>query len=170
MLLGMIQIQPYWWLLIIFIAILHWRGKKEKLVSGLLAAYLFLLLVVTVLSRHGPVIDPYGKFQLIPFWSYVQAAKERNTYIVKQIILNYVIFVPVGVLMYLRKINVRKTVLFGFLFSFCIETLQLLLQLGLFEIDDIIGNTIGCLIGAMASHCVYRVITEKNESSCKNLS
>ena len=36
-----------------------------------------------------------------------------------------------------------------FLLSVSIEIVQLVFRIGLFEFDDMIGNTIGCLIGAV---------------------
>lgn len=67
-----------------------------------------------------------------------------------EILLNYILFVPLGILLYLcfgEKYGLR-VVLIGFLLSASIEIVQLVFRIGLFEFDDMIGNTIGCLIGA----------------------
>ena len=40
-------------------------------------------------------------------------------------------------------------VLAGFLLSASIEIVQLVFRIGLFEFDDMIGNTVGCLVGAV---------------------
>ena len=49
-----------------------------------------------------------------------------------------------------------KVVLIGFLLSASIEIIQLVFKIGLFEFDDMIGNTIGCLIGAVIGKMVKK--------------
>lgn len=59
-------------------------------------------------------------------------------------------FVPMGfVVPYLlnKKPYFMKTILIGFCFSFSIETLQFIFGTGITDIDDLIFNTIGTLIG-----------------------
>lgn len=83
-----------------------------------------------------------------------------------EIILNYILFMPLGFLFYLcfgekRSysrvwINTAKVVLIGFLLSASIESIQLVFRIGLFEFDDMIGNTIGCLIGAVVGKMVEK--------------
>ena len=65
--------------------------------------------------------------------------------------MNYVLFVPLGLLLYLcfgEKFGLR-VVLAGVLLSASIELIQLVFKIGVFEFDDMIGNTIGCLVGAV---------------------
>lgn len=38
-------------------------------------------------------------------------------------------------------------VLIGFFFSVLMETLQLVTHLGWFDLDDLLNNTIGCMVG-----------------------
>ena len=49
-----------------------------------------------------------------------------------------------------------KVVLIGFLLSASIEIAQLVFRIGLFEFDDMIGNTLGCLIGAMVGKLIRK--------------
>lgn len=122
-------------------------GKREKLVCiALLAAYVLFILFETVIGRSP------GEFraELIPFWSY--GHPELKT----EIIMNYLLFIPLGVLL---SICVNKWMLcleIGFVLSACIELYQLITRTGLFEFDDIIGNTIGCLIGVEIGKVVLR--------------
>ena len=80
----------------------------------------------------------------MPFWSY------SHPELYMEIILNYLLFIPLGMLLYGaygERIGL-KVVLIGCALSVGIEITQLVLSIGLFEFDDIIGNTIGCLMGA----------------------
>ena len=82
--------------------------------------------------------------ELVPFWSYIHPELRM------EIILNYIFFIPLGLLLYLcfgKKYGLR-VVIAGFLLTTSIELIQLIFRIGLFEFDDIIGNTIGCFIGA----------------------
>ena len=57
---------------------------------------------------------------------------------------NIALFVPLGFI-----ISGRKGVIVGFLLSCGIETAQYFARLGYCEIDDVLNNTIGTLIGSM---------------------
>ena len=107
----------------------------------LLAAYILFILMETVLGRESGV----GRVELVPLWSYSHPELRM------EIVLNYILFIPLGCLLYLcfgKKWGL-KVFLIGFLLSVSIEIVQLVFRIGLFEFDDMIGNTIGCLIGAV---------------------
>jgi len=63
---------------------------------------------------------------------------------------NLLIFAPLGFLVPLmrtRKTGVIRIFIYSFLFSLGIEILQLVTRVGVFDVDDIILNTAGGLIG-----------------------
>lgn len=78
------------------------------------------------------------------FWSYRKA--QSNGEISLEIILNYLMFMPFEIMvsLYLKG---RWALMTGLLFSIAIELLQFFMHRGLFEFDDIVGNTLGTLIG-----------------------
>ncbi|MDO4324090.1 MAG: VanZ family protein [Lachnospiraceae bacterium] len=124
---------------------------------AILAGYLFLVLSTTVLSR--PVKAEY-EYMLMPFWSYT-AILEGQKDLLAENIANIIMLVPVGFLLPIvlksdgSRPDGKKVVLIGFLFSSSIELLQLILKRGLFEFDDIVHNTAGCLVGYMIYRLVY---------------
>ena len=69
-----------------------------------------------------------------------------------QFYLNIMVFVPFGYLLpyafrwFRARVSVRP-VLVCFLLSFLVENLQLITQRGLYDLDDIISNTLGGLLG-----------------------
>ena len=74
---------------------------------------------------------------------------------------NIAMFVPVGIVwpVCFEKIDsIRRTVLAGALFSFCIEVSQLLFYERCSDIDDIILNTAGVAIGAAVYFAVHQAI------------
>ena len=136
------SLQEYWWLWLTVVALVVWLIDGRRVTPRpLLAAYILFILMETIIGRKTGV----GRVELVPFWSYSHPELRM------EILLNYVLFIPFGCLLYLcfgEKYGLR-VVIAGFLLSALIELIQLLFNIGLFEFDDMIGNTIGCLIGAV---------------------
>ena len=105
--------------------------------ASVLAAYLFLMLAVTLFLREPAEAVRY---QLEVLWSYEAFGEQWP-----QILANIFVYVPIGAL--LAKEWGKKSVLFGFVFSCFTEVMQLVTKRGLFEIDDILHNTLGAAIG-----------------------
>lgn len=136
------SLPAYWWLWLIVAALVVWLIDGRRITPRpLLAAYILFILMETIIGRKVGV----GRVELVPFWSYSHPELRM------EIILNYMLFIPLGVLLYLcfgEKLGLR-VVIAGLLLSVSIEIVQLVFRIGLFEFDDMIGNTVGCLIGAV---------------------
>lgn len=70
---------------------------------------------------------------------------------VAEVILNVLIFVPLGIYagVLLREMKIRSKLLFFFLVSFSIEAVQYILRIGAFDITDLITNVFGGIIGLL---------------------
>ena len=69
-----------------------------------------------------------------------------------EILLNLVLLLPVGVLlpiMLRRPVSWRQGLCVGVVLSLAIELGQLVTRRGLFELDDIIHNSVGCMMGCV---------------------
>ena len=143
------SISWYWWIVIVAVVAAVWRGRKEKIVEALIAGYLVLILVITLLDRQVGI----RQAELIPFWSY--GIPELRA----EIICNYILFIPLGVLLAFKNLDWRRVWLLGAATSLIIETSQLIFSRGLFEFDDVIGNSLGCLVGAVLAYSYRRVKT-----------
>ena len=93
-----------------------------------------------------------GDIALSPLWSYAQWIQGNDVFL-KYIVLNILMLLPIGVSLSFVWKSPKRILIFGFLFSLLIETSQLLTGRGLFEIDDILHNTLGVLLGIL---CVRR--------------
>ena len=74
---------------------------------------------------------------------------------------NLLLLFPFGFLtkcLYPQK-RIQTVVLYGLLLSICIELTQLLLQIGICDIDDVILNTAGAAAGAL----LYEKIVKTNQ-------
>ena len=124
--------------------------RTKKWVLSLLMCYLLIILGETLLFRTPNKSD----VKLTPFWSY--AFPETKS----QIIANILLFIPFGLLA--GKLWGWKIIPLATFFSFCIEAVQLVFCLGLFEIDDIIHNTVGFVIGYLPTS-LYRGIKKRKQ-------
>lgn len=125
------------------------KGKEKKWQYSsvlCLTIYLFIVLCNTVIFRLD---SNTSRVVLIPFWSYMEAVKESRSFYLIENLLNIVLFVPIGLFlkMAFRHIKLIPILMCGLLLSLAIELSQLLLHRGWFEVDDVMHNTIGTLLG-----------------------
>lgn len=121
---------------------------------GALAFLAFILWATLFLRTPGME----HQANLIPLWSWYQGFFLDNDEIRWQIYFNILLFVPYGCLLYLSKPRpMAKILLRGFLLSLVIELCQLVFKLGLFEWDDLLHNSLGCLLGGFAAKIMERV-------------
>ena len=130
--------------LVIFIA---WKGLKTGLrysTTLLLVEYIFLIFCSTVIFR---VACETRKYDFQPFWSY-QAIQDNREDLLAENIMNVVVFVPVGLLLGIafKQMTWWKALMIGCI-SVTIESLQFFFLRGFSEVDDVIHNTVGCMIG-----------------------
>ncbi len=114
----------------------------------ILGGYLFFIFCATILFRDKLVdSEPI----LRPLWSYGVLYSK----LLAEIILNILMFIPVGfvISVSLKRKNILTIMGIGCGISLTIEILQFITKRGIFNIDDIIHNTLGCAIG----YGVYRL-------------
>ena len=97
------------------------------------------------------------------FWSW-RAVFRGSREMLKEDILNIMLLLPLGGLLpfaFDKKIRWWQGLLCGIVVSFGIEILQLVLKRGLFELDDIINNSLGCMMGAVLGSVVAHLLAGK---------
>ena len=131
----------------VFIICVYGFKKGWRKVSGLLLIeYFFLTLCSTVLVRSYS--EKLG-FNFTPLWSYMEIAKDGRIDLIADNVMNVLVFVLFGLFvgMTFAQIKWWQVLLFGCGISVLIETLQFALKRGFAETDDVMHNTLGCLIG-----------------------
>lgn len=132
--------------LVVFVA---WKGFKTGLRYSailLLVEYVFLLFCSTVFFRATSVTRQYD---FHPFWSY-KAIQDGRENLLAENIMNVIVFIPVGMILgSLLKVKGSWLIalLIGCSISVTIESLQFFFMRGFSEVDDVMHNTVGCLIG-----------------------
>ena len=86
---------------------------------------------------------------------------------IAQVYLNIMLFVPMGYLLpyvfawFRAKVAVRP-IIAGFVISFLIENIQLISRRGFYDIDDLVSNTLGTVLGVLLYIAVGYVVTHPN--------
>ena len=127
------------------------KGRLDKarfIAFIVLIVWSALVMFFTVLGRRSKP-GAYG-FNLDLFSSYHGLAVENSSSMLISTLLNIMMFIPIGITLCV-VLNNKHRFVFSFMivigFSLLIETGQLILQCGFFELDDLFNNTLGGLIG-----------------------
>lgn len=130
------------------------RNVNNRILIVIFLLYFCILLRLTVFRTRTYPIDSSVNLSL--FTDLVATYHENGLWMVLYLVIgNIVWFVPFGFLLpeIWKNLKLRIVVPFGFLLSLTIETGQLLLHKGMFEIDDLVLNTFGTAIG----YFVYKI-------------
>lgn len=124
----------------VLLAVRGWKKGAVAAARLFLLVYVALLLCATLVFR-GTKVAP--DFRTIPLWHYAEEILSPDA------IVNVLVFIPVGLALLpsFRKIRWWQAPIVGLVLSVCIELLQLQLRRGCSDVDDVIHNTLGCLIG-----------------------
>lgn len=124
-----------------------------------------LIFIMTLFGRsQGEYESPHFFFE-----SYRSAFALRTPEQILQLALNVILYIPLGLFLpccFRLFEKVRYTVLTAFLCSVCIETIQGIFHIGFFEVDDILNNTLGAIIGVLLYQLVAKV-KERWQQRCR---
>ncbi|OUN22681.1 VanZ family protein [Pseudoflavonifractor sp. An85] len=130
-----------------------------------LVIYTAFIFLTTIFTRE---IGSGGKLAWTPLWSWQMVLRHHNLQLLWQILLNILLFVPLGALLALnRGRSAKAIVLTGFGLSLCIELCQLVFRLGLFEWDDILHNGSGCVLGMLAARTCQGFLQKIKNGDCE---
>lgn len=104
----------------------------------------------TTLFRRVPMSTPIFKGL---FWEISQGYWH-------DILLNILLFLPVGLF-----VGKWRGVVYGFCMSIFIEICQYYFLLGFCELDDVLNNTIGSLIGVLITKGIQRLVKRQEGAS-----
>ncbi len=135
--------------------------KKSWLLVSLLVLYCVLLVKIIVLKdiptiRIGSLMLNFGGTQggspnFTPFRTILPYLMGRGGWIIAgiNIVGNIVLLVPLGFLLpfIFKQLNWKSSLIVAILSALFIELLQSMLHIGIFDIDDVILNALGCMMG-----------------------
>lgn len=139
--------------------------EKHKQMIQLVLFFSYVIFVgwMTLIIREPRISERVLKLEL--FWAIRDYL--RNVPLGKQeaiqYLLNVVFFVPVGFLFPWKK-SWKHVFLIVMILSVAIELTQLIFNLGWCEIDDVVSNTLGSLMGLFLHRLLNIVIGNRGES------
>lgn len=155
--------------------------KKRKIIRIIsricFIVYMLVLVYFLLLSDGFGRMEGYSnyRYNLVPFQEIIRFIK-YHAYIdffsvVINLLGNVLAFMPFGALIRWvvdRKIKWFQATGYTFLFSLCVELLQLVAKVGVFDVDDLILNTLGGLIGFWIYYLLLLINrrSEQNEGKC----
>lgn len=156
--------------------------KKRKIIRIIsricFVIYMIVLVYFLLLSDGFGRSEGYSdyRYNLVPFQEIIRFIKYRAYIDFQSVIINLlgnvVAFMPFGALIRWvvnRRMRWYQAVAYTFLFSLCVELLQLVAMVGVFDVDDLILNTLGGLLGFFVYYLlllINRRSERKNEREC----
>lgn len=153
------------------IRIIYIKYKKKmidwyhEIILLLYVMFIIGLLSLTIIPKNS---NRTHEINLIPFKIfkdiYYEIVVNRNiTYLWINLVGNICIFIPIGLFpLILWKVKVGKVIIGGCLLSLFIEISQMFLARAT-DIDDLILNTIGVIIGVVIFNMLHKYNNEKKE-------
>ena len=148
---------------------LEGRGRARRALGvAMLLAYACVCARLTLVGRR---VGAGPQANLQPLWSYRAALmweghrlRVQDAGLLEQIVLNYLLVVPLGCLLPFtwpeRYVGdgvgrgVARVALVAATCSLSVELAQLVLRVGLFELDDVLGNALGAVLGYALSRTI----------------
>lgn len=142
--------------------VLLYKSKKidklQRNAAIILSLYVVVLLYFTVIGRYSH--EEYEN-RIYYYYSYRRLIEHYDSQSMRQILLNIAMLVPVGFMLpiaFNRKGSYLKAIGLSLLLIIVIVLLQMLTKTGSCEVDDIINNLIGALLGMVSYHIVHKFI------------
>ena len=143
---------------------LYKRQKFNKIqcfAAILLSLYIVVMLYFTVVGRYQHTEYNY---RINFFTSYRWFFQYNGEQVLRQLLINFVMLMPVGFLLPVvikAKHKYIITLALSLLLTVFIETMQLITKCGSFEIDDIINNFIGAVLGMLIYALCSKLLKSK---------
>lgn len=138
------------------------NNRLRNLTKILFAVYFFILIWILLFKMSFSLEEIYGdrSINLIPLSGSVIA---NGKIYFKEIINNIIVFVPLGIYTCMLNQNCSfiKKVSVSFFVSLLIEVCQYILAIGATDITDILGNTLGGIIGIGIFYIFSKLLKHK---------
>lgn len=120
----------------------------------LLFIYTLIIFYKVILSRQTETVE--REIDIIPLHSYYKFFLGDNPEAFLTNRANALLFFPFGIFLYetIKSKKIFVVLVVALCFSLLVEIMQYAFALGLSEVDDVIHNTLGALLGAFV-HVVY---------------
>lgn len=133
------------------------QRKTERIFTVVLLSVYGLILVWIVLLKTSTVAEltylPCERtLNWIPFYYDTEVGSH-----IDEVLLNALVFVPLGLYLSMLGMKAWKAILLGFLLSLMFESMQFVLAIGAADVTDLLMNTVGTAFGAGIYYLLRRL-------------
>ena len=142
------------------------KGNRQRNLTRILFAVYILILVWILLFKMSFCIDELYKSRSINIIPFMGSVIVNGRIDISEIINNIIVFVPVGIYICMLKENwsILRKISVGFFISLGIEVLQFILAIGATDITDLIGNTLGGILGIGVFYLFSKVFKNRTNN------
>lgn len=139
------------------------ENKKQRNLTMILFIVYFCILIWILLFKMSFSFDELYKSRSINIIPFSGSVIVNGKFYINEIINNILVFIPVGTYtcMLKQEWSILKKVSVAFFISLAIEVLQFILSIGATDITDLIGNTIGGIIGIGIFYLFTKIFKNK---------
>ena len=147
------------------------KNNKQRNLTRILFAVYFLILVWILLFKMSFSLDELYKNRSINLIPFMGSVIVNGRIYINEIIDNILVFIPLGIYICMLKEDwsILRKISVGFFISLGIEVLQFILAIGATDITDLIGNTLGGIIGIGVFYLFSKLFKNKTNKIINTL-
>ena len=147
------------------------KNNRQRNLTKILFAIYFLILVWILLFKMSFSLDELYKNRSINLIPFMGSVVVNGRIYINEIIDNILVFIPIGIYICMLKEDwsILRKISVGFFISLGIEVLQFILAIGATDITDLIGNTLGGIIGIGVFYLFSKVFKNKTNKIINTL-
>ena len=139
------------------------KNNRQRNLTRILFAIYFLILVWILLFKMSFSLDELYKSRSINIIPFMGSVIVNGRIYINEIIDNILVFIPLGIYICMLKEDwsILRKISVGFFISLGIEVLQFILAIGATDITDLLGNTLGGILGIGVFYLFSKVFKNK---------
>ena len=147
------------------------KNNRQRNLTRILFAVYFLILVWILLFKMSFSLDELYKNRSINLIPFMGSVIVNGRIYINEIIDNILVFIPLGIYicMLIEDWSILRKISVGFFISLGIEVLQFILAIGATDITDLIGNTLGGIIGIGVFYLFSKLFKNKTNKIINTL-
>ena len=137
---------------------------RQIIIATMFIGYIIMVIGVTFLNRRSGI---YGSANFLFLSTYIEAWNSFNLRNWQFIILNILLFIPLGIFLpviHKKFNNIIRTLFVSLIITLMIECLQYLTGFGIFDIDDIFNNILGTVVGYSIKMSIAEILSKQKNN------
>ena len=147
------------------------KNNRQRNLTRILFAVYFLILVWILLFKMSFSLDELYKNRSINLIPFMGSVVVNGRIYINEIIDNILVFIPLGIYICMLKEDwsILRKISVGFFVSLGIEVLQFILAIGATDITDLLGNTLGGILGIGVFYLFSKLFKNKTNKIINTL-